>query len=231
LSHKPANQDAGLINAPFLTHEVIDLIGIDQEFEIPPHAVNYSVKAKLPWFPKDGELLAVVPHMHLRGSSFRLFVESDASEQVLLDVPRYDFNWQHSYVFKEPLQLAAVESLHFTAAFDNSGANPVNPDPSQRVTWGDQTWEEMAVAFFAVSQPRDRPVREAGSTATEQAAARQGAADAFVARFLARFDADHDGLVQKAETPISFRTFAFGRYDADRDGRLTDREKRSASEP
>ena len=59
-------------------------------------------------------------------------------------------NWQ------EPIPLEQIKSLKFTAAFDNSGDNPANPDPKQTVTWGDQTWEEMAVVFAIVSRTKSQ---------------------------------------------------------------------------
>ena len=130
-----------------VTHEVITVIGIDQEFEIPPHNESFDVKADVRWFPKHGTLLGFAPHMHYRGKSFRLFAETQQGTQPLLNVPRYDFNWQHSYELAAPISLTDVERLHFTATFDNSDSNPFNPDASQWVTWGDQTWEEMAVIF------------------------------------------------------------------------------------
>ena len=58
-------------------------------------------------------------------------------------MPKYDFNWQHEYVFNEPLKLPAGTKLHAMAWYDNSTANKSNPDPTKDVTWGDQTWEEM----------------------------------------------------------------------------------------
>jgi len=78
--------------------------------------------------------------------------------QVLLDVPQYDFNWQHVYQLATPLPLSQIDKLEFDVVFDNSTANPVNPDPTEYVTWGDQTWGEMAVAFFEVSEPRHKHI-------------------------------------------------------------------------
>ncbi|MCA9017101.1 MAG: redoxin domain-containing protein, partial [Planctomycetaceae bacterium] len=133
-----------------ITHEVFTLIGIDQEFEIPPNTKDFPVSAKVRRIPPQAELLAIAPHMHLRGKSFRLFMKQKEKSEILLDVPHYDFNWQHIYELNQPMQLDDIDSLEFTVKFDNSKENPFNPDPNEYVTWGDQTWEEMAIAFFEV---------------------------------------------------------------------------------
>jgi hypothetical protein len=71
----------------------------------------------------------------------------DGKSKQLLRVPRYDFNWQSHYRLREPLKLPAGTRIECTAHFDNSASNPNNPDPTQEVQWGDQTWEEMMIGF------------------------------------------------------------------------------------
>jgi len=66
-------------------------------------------------------------------------------------VPKYDFNWQTDYVFKQPLQLPKGTKLHTAAWYDNSAAYKPNPDPKKDVYWGDQTWEEMQFTAFTIS--------------------------------------------------------------------------------
>ena len=111
-------------NESEITHEVYSEIGLEQEFEIPPHAANYSVSAAPRRMPDHGKLLAVAPHMHLRGKSFRLWSRHGDDKSVLLDVPQYDFNWQHVYEFAEPLPLDSIGQLEFSATFDNSAIEP-----------------------------------------------------------------------------------------------------------
>lgn len=67
---------------------------------------------------------------------------------MILDVPRYDFNWQLAYHFAEPLRVQAGTEIIATAWFDNSEGNPANPDPSQTVYFGEQTFEEMMIGYF-----------------------------------------------------------------------------------
>jgi peroxiredoxin len=214
-----------------ITHELITLVGIDQQFEIPPHDPAFTVEAHVRDLPGRGEMLSIMPHMHLRGKAFRCWISDMQGERVLLDVPRYDFNWQHLYQLANPLPLSDVKSLWFTATFDNSKSNPFNPDPSRPVTWGDQTWEEMAVAFFDVSVPRqaDEAEPDASAPADTVAATRQQEAERIVAEFFARFDTNGDDIVERDETPISFRHLGFGRFDEDGDQRLTRAEIRHAA--
>lgn len=204
-----------------VTHEVFTLIALNQEFEIPPNADRHVVQAKVPWLPPQAELLAATPHMHYRGKSFRLF-GSDDDSSVLLDVPGYDFNWQHTYALKEPIPLDNLPQLRFDAAFDNSAGNPFNPDPKQWVTWGDQTWEEMAVAFFEVSQPRKlRKTKQNRSidATPEESAARERRIAAYVKRAFDTMDANQDGQITAGEAPIVVRRFlGFDALDVDADG-------------
>jgi len=112
----------GLIFVPEkeVTHEVYSVIALDQEFEIPPQTAGYPVHAQVKRLPRVGELLAIVPHMHVRGQSIQVTSRKDSAENILLDVPRYDFNWQHVYELSHPLDLAEIDSLEFTARFENS---------------------------------------------------------------------------------------------------------------
>ena len=72
----------------------------------------------------------------------------DGTKETLLNVPRYDFRWQLIYQFAEPRHVPAGSWLLVTGAFDNSPANPSNPDPKMRVHAGQQSWEEMFIGFF-----------------------------------------------------------------------------------
>ncbi len=105
-------------------------------------------------FTKETELLALFPHMHVRGKAFKYELEyPDKKKKVILDVPRYDFNWQSNYRLKEPLKIPAGTKMTCTAVFDNSKDNPNNPDPKKFVFWGDQTWEEMMIGFVDYTMP------------------------------------------------------------------------------
>jgi hypothetical protein len=66
---------------------------------------------------------------------------------VLLDIPRYDFNWQVRYEFAEPRAVPKGSILWGTAWYDNSAKNPANPDPTKTVKWGKQTFDEMMLGY------------------------------------------------------------------------------------
>src|SRR5262245_35290443 len=121
---------------------------VNTRFQIPPQKDNVRIEAQQ-GFGRDMRLISLLPHMHLRGKAFRIqSISPDGKQQLLLEVPRYDFNWQNSYVFAEPLKMREGTMLKCVATYDNSANNPANPDPTKTVRWGDQTWEEMMVAQF-----------------------------------------------------------------------------------
>ena len=124
-------------------------------FEIPAGDADYKVESETT-YKKDVLLLSMFPHMHLRGKDFLYeIVLPNGTKETLLNVPRYDFNWQTSFVLDKPRPLPEGTILHCTAHFDNSEDNPANPDPSQPVRWGDQTWEEMMIGWFDIAVPKD----------------------------------------------------------------------------
>lgn len=125
------------------------------DFAIPPFAKAYPVEAE--FTVRTGvRVLAVTPHLHLRGRSMRV----TAGEQVVLDVPRYRFDWQLRRVLTKPVTLASGETIRVEATFDNSRNNPRNPDPSATVRWGEQSGQEMMVAFVDVAIPAGWPPTE-----------------------------------------------------------------------
>jgi hypothetical protein len=110
---------------------------------------------KSTWTAKqDVALLGLMPHMHLRGKDFKYtVVYPDGREEVILNVPKYDFNWQLEYQMKAPMVLPKGTRIDCIAHFDNSPNNKYNPDPAKEVKWGDQTWEEMMIGWFTYSVP------------------------------------------------------------------------------
>jgi hypothetical protein len=125
----------------------------NRKFVIPAGDPAYRVTST--WTAKqDVTLLGFMPHMHLRGKDFMYtLVFPDGREEVMLNVPRYDFNWQLDYLLKSPLELPKGTRIDCVAHFDNSPNNKFNPDPSKDVKWGDQTWEEMMMGWFTYTVP------------------------------------------------------------------------------
>ena len=119
-------------------------------FRIPAGAANHRGEMTFT-FPKDGEVLSFMPHMHLRGSSAKYVARyPDGKTETLLYVPDYDFNWQSVYRFAEPLKVPKGTKLTWTGHWDNSADNPRNPDPKKEVRWGLQTWDEMQNGWMDV---------------------------------------------------------------------------------
>jgi|TARA_B110000967_G_scaffold202244_1_gene240763 peroxiredoxin len=116
---------------------------MDFSIEIPPEKANHAETAYLE-FPKDAELFYAFPHAHYRGQSSTLAIRyPDGREEMILSLPKYDFNWQRAYEFKDPIKVPAGAKLIARYTYDNSTQNAANPDPSKKIVWGDQSFEEM----------------------------------------------------------------------------------------
>jgi hypothetical protein len=120
-------------------------------FVIPAGAPDYVVTAEMT-VTSDVTLRQMLPHTHLRGKSWEYTaIYPDGRSEVILSVPKYDFNWQTDYVFAQPLKLPKGTKIRAVAHYDNSTGNKANPDPSVNVKWGDQTWEEMMFTALVYS--------------------------------------------------------------------------------
>jgi hypothetical protein len=135
---------------------------INGGLRIPPGAADHQVTADAT-FLQDVTVYSILPHTHLRGRSWEYrLTYPDGREEVVLSVPKYDFNWQTDYVFASPLRIPKGARLTAVASYDNSAANRANPDPTQEVLWGDQTWEEMCYTAltYAVHESTSSAARE-----------------------------------------------------------------------
>ncbi len=133
--------------------EIIGTEVMTSRFRIRKNDPSFEVTAHKP-IEEDIKLVTLTPHMHLRGKSFRYIARIPGQEpKVLLDVPKYDFNWQLRYELKEPVLLPKGSTLTCIAKYDNSEGNPNNPNPNKEVRWGDQSWEEMMIGFYAGVRP------------------------------------------------------------------------------
>jgi hypothetical protein len=157
----------GLTLAPpaAVRREVVTRLLYDPDLAIPPHARDHRVEHH--WqAPADLLLLAMFPHMHLRGKSFRYEADyPDGTRETLLHVPHYDFNWQHRYVLATPKRIPAGTTLRCIAHYDNSVANPANPDPGATVHTGKQSTDEMFNGYFDVALADQDLTRSTAETA------------------------------------------------------------------
>ncbi|ADG67389.1 Redoxin domain protein [Planctopirus limnophila DSM 3776] len=203
-----------------VTHEVKTESVAQLRFRLEPYKDNQRVDAKPTKAPVELELLSMSPHMHLRGKSFRYELQPPGGErQVVLNVPHYDFNWQTQYRLAEPIKVARGSTLYASATFDNSPDNLANPDPSQVVTWGDQSWEEMMIGYFDIAIPRST----AGSAnlMTDWLDSKEGPR-----KLLKALDRNGSGEVDESEVQSGHRQF-LKQIDADNSGGLSEEELRS----
>jgi hypothetical protein len=120
-----------------------------RQIHIAPGDANYQVQINGP-VPRDLTILSITPHMHLLGREMKVDATlPDGGNQPLVNVTDWDFNWQTTYWFKQPVRLASGSSVHLTARYDNSAGNPNNPsNPARAVNYGEQTTNEMCLAFL-----------------------------------------------------------------------------------
>ncbi len=211
----------GLVFAEKPPEREVRTAGIfDPKLDIPPGAADHREGAALT-VPADARILAWMPHMHNRGKSFRAYRETpstpNAERELLLNVPRYDFNWQLAYEYATPIQVKRGTVLSIEAIFDNSPENAANPDPNKRVRWGQQTTDEMLIGYIeyelidesANATPalggqsrglrRDRAAQFSFLDDDDDGALEKGEGGALVARVFNAADADHDGRITRAE--------------------------------
>lgn len=203
----------GLVFAKEPPRHEVRVLGIaNAGLRIPPGAENHEVPASAPVL-FDAKVLSFMPHMHVRGKAFRYELAlPDGSRKTLLDVPRYDFNWQLQYRLAEPIDAPAGSKLIATGWYDNSVNNPANPDPTREVKWGQQTDDEMMLGYLEYYVPSLKPGEK---MSLGQAATRDGTA------MFNLLDRNRDGKItrEEAPTPESFR-----QADADADGIVTREE-------
>jgi hypothetical protein len=224
----------GLVFAEKPPEREVRTAGIfDPKLDIPPGAADHREGAALT-VPFDARILAWMPHMHNRGKSFRAYRELpnssdaspnessakssdkslDAARELVLHVPRYDFNWQLAYEYEKPLEVKRGTVLSIEAVFDNSAENSANPDPTKRVRWGQQTTDEMLIGYIEFELLSDA-VGETTTLGGQPRGIRRDRAAQF-----AFLDDDGDGVIEKGEGGVLVAR-AFKSADADNDGRIT----------
>ena len=164
------------------------VVVIDPTIEIPANEGRHKEVAYVR-FPHDALLYSAFPHAHYRAYSSDLWIQyPDGTQKLLLSLPRYDFNWQRSYTFAEPVKVPAGSRLIAHYVYDNSKRNPTNPDSNIKVSWGEQSFQEML--FTSLSY------RWVGETATHRVAYDE---EMGKTRMLGMMDDNIDGKLQKTE--------------------------------
>jgi len=141
------------------TDQVIATNFLNGKFVLPAGKKDVMVPSTLT-INEGITVYGIFPHTHVRGTRWLYTLEKpDGTSEVILDVPRYDFNWQTYYMFAKPLEVPAGAKIVSKAWYDNSAGNPDNPDPTKDVRWGDQSWEEMQYTgiLYSVNSRRFTP--------------------------------------------------------------------------
>ena len=219
-------------------HEVRVAGVVNVNFRIPPGADNHQVVASIKNIPTDVQVLAFLPHMHLRGKAARYDLISGNETRTMLDIPRYDFNWQLLYRYAEPVNVKAGDTLRFTAWYDNSSGNPANPDPNREVRWGPQTHDEMHLGYVeyivpgsALGDPNPLSPRGRIRGAVRNIFGGSGSNASNVGNALFKqLDTNNDGMVTRDEVKQKYNnnpaasTTIFDRLDTDQNNQLNQQE-------
>lgn len=126
---------------------------INNSFTIPPNNSSYVVAGSWPLPLPAAKLWWVAPHMHLLGKTMKVdAILPNGEKACLINIDDWDFNWQGSYMFKEPVVVPSGTLLTLQATYDNSSSNPRNPNnPPKAVSWGEETTDEMCIAFVGIT--------------------------------------------------------------------------------
>jgi hypothetical protein len=182
--------------------------------EIPPGEARHKEIAYIS-FPSDATLYSIFPHAHFRGENMAISIQKPGQkEELILALPKYDFNWQRGYDLATPIKIPAGTKVITRYEYDNSKNNPANPDPTIKVTWGEQSWEEMQ--YTAVGFMWD------DETVSNQKPEHMNALNN--SRSIGIMDSNLDGKVQKDELRgrmAQMISANFDRLDTDKDGALS----------
>lgn len=137
-------------------------------FMIPAGATDHEV-TECHTFQKDMLITSLTPHMHLRGKSMKIeLTYPDGRSTTVLNVPQYNFNWQITYRTADPVYLPKGTRLKITAKFDNSKNNPMNPDPTRNIRWGEASESEMMDGWIEYIDAKPTPVASTVAAAPHQ---------------------------------------------------------------
>jgi hypothetical protein len=128
--------------------QVNTTIVLNNTLVVPPMVQKHEVIGAFQ-FPADARIHGLRPHMHLRAQlGTASLIRPDGSRTVLLHIPKWDDSWQNYYVLSRPARVPKGAILEYLASYDNSPANPLNPDPTAPVPWGQQVWDEMHSTYM-----------------------------------------------------------------------------------
>lgn len=142
-----------------LTESTHLMVSMMTELVVPPGVESYILH-QFGQLPFDAMVSGYWMHMHTRGksTSVKFHYPRTGKTETLLDIPQWDFNWQRSYMLTEPIAVEEGTRVEFTAEWDNSVNNPLNPDPTQTVKWGAKTNDEMFGGIMYYTRKLKEPI-------------------------------------------------------------------------
>ena len=190
------------------------------DFALPPGESDITTTAEHV-FNEEARIVSYLPHMHLRGKSAKYTAYyPDGSSEILLDVPKYDFNWQTAYEYADFKTVPAGTKVVFQSWWDNSADNPHNPDPTVTVRWGEPTTDEMSFGFLSF-------ITESNSGGSMFGGDRNGD-EMDMTAIVAFMDESRDGKLQKDEAPKQLLAY-WAMIDTNKDGAMDMDEARAAN--
>ena len=201
---------------------------VNPAIEIPAGDAHHQEMAYVT-FPRDALLYAAFPHAHYRAISADLWIQRpDGKLEELLSLPRYDFNWQRHYTFATPIKITAGSKLIAHFVYDNSKNNPSNPDPTIKVTWGEQSFQEMLympLTYRWLDETTSHPVtydqdmnktRMIGMFDTNldgklEKSELKGQMGQMLLKYFDALDKNHDGYLDESELAAAQSMMGFGR--------------------
>lgn len=127
---------------------------------IPANAKHFQVKGGLE-IMEECKLRSVMPHMHMLGREIKVtLTPPEGKKMTLVAIKDWDYNWQESYFFKEPIDVKPGTRVEVEAIYDNSDNNPNNPfSPPRWVKFGEQTTDEMCYIFLGATSEKPGPIK------------------------------------------------------------------------
>jgi hypothetical protein len=192
------------------------LLVVNRYLDIPAGDPHYVVKASVT-VPQDAELWGITPHAHYLATDMKVNARlPDGSVTPLIRIKDWDFNWQGQYRYKQPIQLPKGTKIELEYVYDNSAGNPHNPsNPPVRVRFGEQTKDEMALAFLGLVLPSPEDVQPFQRAVVLQ----------YVEDFVRLTDNLNDLPEEIPPSMIPRLRMALALFDRDHDGKLNAEER------
>ncbi|MBP6603499.1 MAG: hypothetical protein KA250_16910 [Verrucomicrobiales bacterium] len=205
--------------------------------DIPAGEANYKIEDSYK-LPVDVEAVCVSGHAHYICSTMKMTATlPDETEQVLLDIPDWDLDWQDTYFFAEPIVLPAGTVVKSVITYDNSLKNPDNPfNPPKRVKWGRESTDEMgSITLIGVALDADDDRRLNLSSKAQKLKVLSQLGNELVETgvlerlptILKSLDVNGDGSLQESELPARMRSTLLQHLDKDGDNALNPTELES----